>query len=115
MIFDRTANGNVKPKGVIGGPKTGIVRILQLQIYPPKGWIVATQPGRVDVEEPPGIYVGVWSVHDNGDVPPRWKLAGPDTLLKKPRGVVLDPKHKEMVIADMRANAIFTFYFPEIF
>ena len=115
MIFNRTDSGNVKPKAVIGGPKTGIVRILQLQIYSPKGWIVGTQPGRADVEEPPGVYVGVWSINDNGDVPPRWKLAGPQTTLKKPRGVVLDPKHKEMIIADMRLNSVLTYYFPELF
>ena len=115
VIFDRTANGNAKPRGVIQGPKTGIVRILQLQIYSPKGWLVATQPGRPDQEEPEGVYVGVWSIHDNGDVPPRWKLAGPKSTLKKPRGVVLDPKHKEMIIADMRLNSILTYYFPEIF
>jgi hypothetical protein len=115
LFFNRTDNGNVKPIGGITGPKTGIVRILQLQMYPPKGELIATQPGRPDREEPEGIYVGVWSIHDNGDVPPRWKLAGPKSTLKKPRGVVLDPKHKEMIIADMRLNSILTYYFPEIF
>ena len=74
-----------------------------------------TQPGRPDREEPEGIYVGVWSIHDNGDISPRWKLFGPKSTLKKPRGVVLDPKHKEMIIADMRLNSILTYYFPEIF
>jgi hypothetical protein len=115
LFYHRTDNGNVKPIGGITGPKTGIVRILQLQMYPPKGEVIATQPGRPDREEPEGIYVGVWSIHDNGDVPPRWKLAGPKSTLKKPRGVVLDPKHKEMIIADMRLNSILTYYFPEIF
>ncbi len=115
VIYNRAANGETKPRGVIQGPKTGIVRILQLQMYPPKGEIIATQPGRPDREEPEGIYVGVWSIHDSGDVPPRWKLAGPKSTLKKPRGVVLDPKHKEMIIADMRLNSILTYYFPEIF
>lgn len=115
VIFGRSDSGNAKPRAVIVGPKTGITRILQLQIYSPKGWIVAAQPGRPDLEEPPGIYVGVWSIHDNGDVPARWKLAGPKTTLKKPRGVVLDPKHKEMIIADMRLNAVLTYYFPELF
>ena len=115
LMFDRAASGNVEPLREIRGPSTGIVRILQLQIYSPKGWIVATQPGRNDEEEPEGIYVGVWSINDNGDVPPRWKLAGPKTTLKKPRGVVLDPKHKELIVADMRLNALLTYYFPEIF
>ncbi len=115
VIFDRNASGNAKPRGLIQGPKTGIVRILQLQVYSPKAEIIATQPGRPDAEEPEGVYVGVWNINDAGDVPPRWKLAGPKSTLKKPRGVVLDPKHQEMIIADMRLNSLLTYYFPEIF
>jgi hypothetical protein len=115
VIYDRTASGESRPRGVIQGPNTGIVRILQLQVYPPKGEIIATQPGRPDIEEPEGVYVGVWSIRDSGDVPPRWKLAGPNSTLKKPRGVVLDPKHKEIIVADMRLNSVLTYYFPEIF
>ena len=65
--------------------------------------------------EPPGTFVGVWSIKDNGDTPPRWKIAGPKSLLKKPRGVVLDPRHKEVIVADMRVNAVLTYYFPELF
>ena len=115
LMFSRTASGNAKPLGGIQGPRTGIVRILQLQVYSPKGWLIATQPGRPDREEPEGVYVGIWSIHDNGDVPPRWKLAGPKSTLKKPRGVVLYPRHKELIVADMRLNSILTYYFPEIF
>ena len=35
--------------------------------------------------------------------------------MKKPHGIALNPNHKEVVVADMRLNAILTFYFPEIF
>ena len=35
--------------------------------------------------------------------------------LKKPRGVALDPKHKELIVADMTLNAVLTYSFPEIF
>jgi hypothetical protein len=114
-IFDRTANGKVQPKGVIGGPKTEIVRINQMAIYAPKGLIVATQPGAGGEQEPENTFVGIWSVNDNGDVPPRWKLGGPKSQLKKPRGVALNVKHKEIIVADMRLNSVFTYYFPEIF
>ncbi len=52
----------------------------------------------------------------HGGVAPRWKIpTGPASTLKKPRGVVLDPKNKELIVADMRLNAILTYYFPEIF
>lgn len=113
MLFRRTANGNVKPLGVIGGPKTEIVRINQIQIH--NGWIIATQPGKYEEQEPEGVFVGVWSIRDRGDAAPRWKLGGPKTAMKKPRGVVLDPAHKELIVADMRLNTVLTYYFPEIF
>ena len=115
LIYDRTANGNVKPKAVISGPKTRIIRINQLRVYPPKGWIIAAQPGLSAEQEPEDVFIGVWSINDNGDVPPRWTIGGPMSTLKKPRGVALDPKNKELIVADMRLNSVLTYYFPEIF
>jgi hypothetical protein len=115
VIFERTANGNAKPLRIIRGPNTGIKRITQMQTYSPGGWIVATQPGDADVQEPEGAFVGVWSMFDDGDTPPKWVIGGPKSRLKKPRGVVLNPKDKEMIVADMRVNAVFTFHFPELF
>ena len=85
-------------------------------LYPQRKEIIASQPGDIDVMEPEDAFIGVWSEDDNGDVPPRWKIdAEGNTAMKKPRGVVLDPKHKELIVADMRINAVLTFYFPEIF
>ena len=73
-------------------------------------------PG-VELIEPEGTFIGVWSINDNGDVPPRWKIPGgtAKSVMKKPRGVVLNPKHKELIVADMRLNAVLTYYFPEAF
>ena len=33
----------------------------------------------------------------------------------EPRGVTLNPKHKEIIATDKPLNAIFTFYFPAMF
>ena len=115
LIFKRTDSGNVKPIGVIQGPKTRIVRINQIQMQTTKGWIVATQPGKYEEQEPEGVFVGVWSINDRGDVPPRWFIGGPKSQIKKPRGVALNPKDKELIVADMRLNKVLTYYFPEIF
>ena len=116
LIFNRTDEGNVAPRGVIKGPKSGITRINQMAVYPPRKLIIAAQPGPIEQMEPVGAYVGIWSIDDNGDIPPRWKInSGPKSEMKKPRGVVLDPKHKELIVADMRLNAVLTYYFPEIF
>jgi DNA-binding beta-propeller fold protein YncE len=116
LVFSRTANGNAKPIGVIRGPKSGIIRINQLQVYPQRKLIVAAQPGIGDQMEPTTAFLGVWSQTDNGDVPPLWKLpVGERTKLKKPFGVVLDPKNKEVIVSDMRNQGILMFSVPEIF
>ena len=116
LIFDRLADGDVKPLRVIRGPNTGIHAIRQIQVLPKGGWIVIAQITDGGISEPEGTFVGVWSTNDNGDVPPRWKIEGKaSNVMKKPRGVALDPRHKEVIVSDMRLNAVLTFYFPEIF
>ena len=115
LIFGRNDDGNVAPRAVIQGDRTGLHIINQLQVYPPKGWIIVTQSTSDPIREPEGVFVGVWSIQDNGDIPPRWKIAGPKSRLKKPRGVVLVPKAKELIVADMRLNAVLTYYFPQMF
>lgn len=105
LIFNRTDNGNVKPIRAIRGPKAGISSLTQLQTYPPRGWIVMTGSG----------IVGIWSVFDDGNVSPRWKLDGPNSTLIRPRGVALNPRDKELIVVDMRLNSVLTFYFPEMF
>lgn len=107
FIYNRTDNGNVKPRAAIRGPRTGLESIEQFQVYPPGGWIIVAMSA--------GPWVGIWSIHDNGDVPPRWKLRGPKSKMTRPRGVALIPKNKEIVIADMLSNSVLTFYFPEVF
>ena len=114
-IYNRTDEGNAKPKAAIGGPKSGFRNLGgPFTVYPPKGWIIASDRG--DGELVSDIaYVGIWSVEDNGDVPPRWRIGGPNGVLKMPRGIALDPKNKNVLISDKRLNAVMTFYFPEFF
>ena len=71
VIFNRTDNGNVKPRAIIRGPKSGIIRINQIQVYPQRKLIVAAMPGLIDQMEPENAFLGVWSYDDNGDVPLR--------------------------------------------
>ncbi len=116
LIFDRTVNGDAKPLRVIGGPHTGLKGIRQMQVYPQGGWIVVAHIADGVIPEPQGAFVGVWSVNDSGDVPPRWKIdAKTANGLKKPRGVALNPKNKELIVSDMRQNAVLTYYLPEMF
>ena len=59
--------------------------------------------------------MGVWSELDNGAVPPRWVIGGPNSVLRQVRGLTLDPKNKSIIVSDKYVNAVMTFYFPEIF
>jgi hypothetical protein len=114
-MYNRTASGDEKPLREIFGPKSGIIRALQMQVYPPTGFIAVTQPGESGTFEPGGTYVGFWHISDDGDVPPRFRLSGPKSTLIKPRGVAIIPDSKEVVVADMSLNAVLVYYFPEIF
>ena len=115
LIFDRTASGNVKPLRIIRGPNTKLQGIMQITMYPPTRTVVVTQFGIATDMETPGVFVGMWSLDDDGDVPPKWAIAGDMTVLKKPMGVALNPEHKELYVTDMRLNSVLAFSVPEIF
>lgn len=117
FIFDRTDEGNASPKAMIGGPKSGLRSAGGPFAIAPKGWIVATIPASGgDHNRWSGeSYVGVWNVQDNGDVPPRWKIGGPQGILQRPKGLSLDAKNQSVIVSDKGLNAILTFHAPEIF
>lgn len=116
LIFNRTDEGDTKPLGVIRGPKTRLNSANQIQIYPAKREIVVAMPGVGDrgPEFIPGA-IGVFSLDDRGDVSPRAIITGPASGLIRPRGVAINPQHKEIFVADMARNALLTFYMPQIF
>ena len=60
-------------------------------------------------------YIGVWSVFDNGNVPPRFMVGGPHNVYKDIRGVAVDAKHKNLIASDKTLNAVLTFNVPEAF
>ena len=118
LIFNRTDSGNAKPKSVIGGPQSRLYSFGgPFAVYPQKGEILASVrgPGPYAELSSDEAYVGVWSIRDSGDVPPRWTIGGPHGVLRMPRGIALDVKNKNMLVSDKRLNAVLTFHFPEIF
>ena len=113
LIFDRTASGNAKPLRIIRGPNSKLSRVGLMAVYPPRQLIVVGVPDGQTTS--PENYVGVWSELDDGDVPPRWLIGGPNSVLRQVRGVTLDPKNKSVIVSDKYINAVLTFSFPEIF
>jgi hypothetical protein len=105
LIFDRTASGNAKPLRVIRGPHASIAGGQQIAVTP-KGYIVGGTTG---------ASIGVWSVNDDGDVPPHWKIPVLKLTGVGVNGVAVDSIHKEIFVPSGNGNTISTFYFPEIF
>ncbi len=105
-IFDRTASGNAKPKRVIAGPKARLGNAGNMRIHPESGLIFVIQQAG---------YVGVWGIDDNGEVPPRFTVGGPKGMLKKPRGLDLDPVHNAVIVSDKELNAVLTYEMPQLF
>ena len=98
-----------------------------MAVYPQTGQIAVNIPGASDEDRdeteaftPEGLasdqsYVGIWSIHDNGNVAPHWTIGGPQGLLRQPRGLVLDPKNKNLIVSDKYLNGVATYHFPELF
>ncbi len=100
-IFDRTATGNVKPlRYITNTPGNG-----NIQVYPELGLIFLVGQDQV----------AVYSINDEGNVPPRYTIGGPKGILHSGRGVTLDPKNKSVIVSDKYLNAALTFYVPQIF
>ena len=116
-IFDRTANGNVKPKAIIGGPRSGFNGPNgAITVHAPTGMIIASSrvSGTAGSQQLNNVgEVAVFSIHDRGDVPPRWTIGR--GFLKVPRGVALDPEAKGLIVSDKVGNRIVSFHLPEIF
>jgi len=122
-IFNRTASGDTKPLRVITGVRVGA----DMAIYPQGGKIALNIPGPGDDDRdeteaftPEGLasdksHVAVWSIYDNGNVAPMWTIGGPQGLLRQPRGLVLDVKHKNLIVSDKFLNGVATYHFPELF
>ena len=137
LIFNRTDNGNVKPRAVIRGPGNNNFRLLVS-----KGYIITGAGGGGDGDgggrgggrgaEGGGAEAGagggrgnaagravmrVWSITDNGRVPPLFEIRSPGgnagTGALGGGRVALNPKDKEVIIGGGQGVSIYSL--PELF
>jgi len=137
-MFGRTDQGDVAPKRVIAGPKTGITRLRQIALDPETGKIYVAAINNeylppYDVDHPrrgldPDVelpspwntgsegFIGVWDdTADDGDVPPRGLVKGRSTGIVHPAGVTFNARDGEVIAPDAVWNGLFTFLKPELF
>ena len=115
LIFNRTDNGNVKPLRVISlGPKAGYFG--GDFVVSPKGFILIPGGGGGEGGEggQANRTIKIWSVFDNGEVPPRFIFGGPKTKLAG-GNVALNPKLKEIIVHTGDQNGMSGYSLPEIF
>ena len=126
LIFNRTDTGDVAPRAIIAGPRTGIIRVREVQVDPAQGLIFAAVKNNPDMYQlnspspspwdPNHVgFIGVWRITDNGDVPPDRIIKGPASGLVWPAGVAINPKDKEIYAIDSVRNGLVTFSVPEFF
>jgi DNA-binding beta-propeller fold protein YncE len=135
LIYNRTDNGNVKPRGIITGPKTGVLKPWDVEVHGGKIFVallsttyralydgITVRPGLTDNTEIKSPwtsgrmgFIGVWDIYDNGDVPPRAVIKGPVTGLVHPGGLAVNVKAGEIYATDSVRNGLFTFLVPEFF
>lgn len=103
LIFDRTASGNTPPKAVIQGP----VRMgNQFEIYPAKLRLITHTRSNIEI----------WKIPESGvSAEAPLKIPAPLGRQSGDIGIVLDPLHKEVIIATAAGNSIMTFSVPEVF
>jgi len=112
VIFPRDPNSTA-PVRTIQGPRTMLVQVMRTRVH--NGWIIAGNDG-IQSERRNGLsFVGVWSIFDEGDVPPRWTIGGPQRMLLKPRGLDIDVKNQTVIVSDKELNGVLTYHVPELF
>jgi len=103
LVFDRTASGNTRPKASIRGP-VGMGN--QFEVYAPKLRLVTHTRGNIEI----------WNIPLNGESTERpVKIPAPLGRQSGDIGIVLDPLHKEVIIASAAGNTVMTFSVPEVF
>lgn len=139
VTFNRTDSGNVTPRTIVSGPKTGLAHFRQVAVDPGTGRIFIAQQNmrekqleayRGDKPRPeaefeavrksstgrtgPG-FIGVWDLDDNGDVPPRAIIQGASSRLISPGGIALNPRRGEVFAIDGGSSGFYTYVVPQFF
>ena len=103
LVFDRTASGNTPPKAIIQGP---VREGNQFDVYSPQLNLITYTGNNIEI----------WKIPESGTSTEKpLKISAPLGRMSGDVGLVLDPLHKEVIIATAAGNTVETFYVPEAF
>jgi hypothetical protein len=109
-VFDRTSDGNAKPKFVIQGSNTLLSRG-----GGSGGSVKTTEAGWIIAECERGS-VCAYNVNESGNVAPHWKIPVAQIAGVGLAGqLTLDPIHKELITPNGGRNVVMTFSWPEVY
>lgn len=139
FIYNRTDAGDVAPRGIISGPKTGIGFPWQVQLHEGRIFVSLINTPYYPMYSLDGIniklrdgikpdaeikspwtsdtlgFVAVWEITDRGDVAPRAVIKGPLSGLIHPGGLAINPKAGELYVTDSVRNGLYTYLVPDFF
>lgn len=143
FVFDRLADGDAAPKAYIGGPNSGLAHFRQVAVDSTTGNIYLAQQGsnqerpgayvldqlrtdaqsddEGDEDDSRGSasrllrmgFVAIYGPDDNGDIPPRGILKGPNIRYSGGGGIALNPKMGELYTVG--GNGVSAHLVPELF
>ncbi len=96
-VFDEKASGDVRPKRIIQGDKTGLDF--------PHGLAVDNVHDEIAVANDGDNCVLIFSRTANGNVPPIRVIKGPHTQVERPMGIALDEANDELWVANWGHSA----------
>jgi DNA-binding beta-propeller fold protein YncE len=134
LIFNRSDDGDIAPRGRIAGPKTRITdEPWQMEFYKGRIFLAASnhfhqnlyegvtlRPDAKEVPDDPWLnpvlgFMGIWNITDDGDVAPLAMIRGPFSGLIHPVGLALNPKDGEVYVSDSVKNGVLSFLVPQFF
>jgi DNA-binding beta-propeller fold protein YncE len=100
LVYARDANGNVPPKRILRGPKTGLREVVGVAVDPKRNLLLAINMGATHDEH--GVFI--FNRTDSGDVAPRAVIGGSETGIAHVRQLVVDSERGKIYVAVIGTN-----------
>src|SRR5262245_40283865 len=105
-VYNRTANGDVAPLRMIGGPATKLGIPYGIAVDSAHGEVFVANSASHDSGAEADQSITVYGLGATGDITPLRVIAGPTTGLASPAGIALDAARGEIIVANRASNSV---------